>query len=313
MPATRKVRATDGIELAVTESGPPGAPTIVCVHGYPDNSSVWDALAAELASRCRVVTYDVRGSGESDKPQRPDAYRLDQLADDLRSVVDAVSPDRAAHLLGHDWGSVQCWHAIGDERIAARIASYTSISGPSLDHSAAWMRSALRRDGAKPQQVVRQLIDLSYVVLFNLPVVPEWLWRKGFLDRALAAKAKVPSAGTGTGAAPSRPLPDQINGLNLYRANMLGRLARPRPRRTAVPVLVLAPTRDPFVSPVLQAEAPAPWVSDLRVATIAGGHWIIVTDPEVVTTHVYELIDYTEAGNGERPKPAAPSAETPAT
>ena len=313
MPATRKVRATDGIELAVTESGPPGAPTIVCVHGYPDNSSVWDALAAELASRCRVVTYDVRGSGESDKPQRRDAYRLDQLADDLRSVVDAVSPDRAVHLLGHDWGSVQCWHAISDERIAARIASYTSISGPNLDHSAAWMRSALRRDGAKPQQVLRQLIDSSYVVLFNLPVVPEWLWRKGFLDRALAAKAKIPSAETGTGAAPARPLSDKINGLNLYRANMLGRLARPRPRRTAVPVQVLAPTHDPFVSPVLQAEAPAPWASDLRVATIAGGHWIIVTDPEVVATHVYELIDYTEAGNGERPKPAAPAAETPAT
>lgn len=296
MPATRRVRASDGIELAVTESGPPGTPTIVCVHGYPDNSSVWDGVVAVLKSRFRVVTYDVRGSGDSDKPQRREAYRLGQLADDLRRVVDAASPERAVHLLGHDWGSVQCWHAISDERVAARIASYTSISGPSLDHSAAWMRSALRRDGAKPKQVVRQLIDSSYVVLFNLPVVPEWLWRKGFLDRALAAKAKINSA---------RPLPDKINGLNLYRANMLGRLARPQPRRTAVPVQVLAPTRDPFVSPVLQAEAPVPWVSDLRVTTIAGGHWIIVTDPGLVATHVSELVDCTEAGNGKRPKPSA--------
>ena len=283
MPATRLVRASDGIDLAVTESGVPGSPTVVCVHGYPDNSSVWDAVAGELSGSYHVVVYDVRGAGASGKPAHRDAYRLDQLADDLRSVLDAVSPQRAVHLVGHDWGSIQAWHAVTDERVASRIASYTSISGPCLDHTAAWMRSGLRRGGARPGQVVRQLVESSYVLLFSLPVVPEWLWRKGILDRALAAKV----------GRERSLVPDKINGLELYRANMLRRLSRPQPRPTGIPVQVIAPTRDPFVTPALQTNAPRPWARDLRTVTVDDGHWVIVTQPAVIARHVSALIELT--------------------
>jgi pimeloyl-ACP methyl ester carboxylesterase len=299
MQVTRRVSASDGIDLALMESGVPQAPTVVCVHGYPDNSSIWNAMAAELAGRYHVVTYDVRGFGASGRPTERDAYRLDQLADDLRSVADAVSPDRPVHLIGHDWGSIQGWHAVTAERLAGRIASYTSISGPCLDHAAAWMRSALRGGGAKPQHAARQLVESSYILLFSVPVIPEWLCRNGFLDRAIA---KAMSAREAAAAPPAaKPLSDKINGLQLYRANMLGRLARPRPRRTGIPVQVLAPTRDPFVRPQLQLNAPAPWVTDLRTATIPGGHWVIVTEPAVVARHASELIEYAEGRTGGSP------------
>jgi pimeloyl-ACP methyl ester carboxylesterase len=300
MQVTRRVRASDGIDLALTESGVPGAPTVICVHGYPDNSSVWNAVAAELADRYRVVTYDVRGFGESGRPTERAGYRLDQLAEDLRSVADAVSPDRPVHLIGHDWGSIQGWHAVTAEHLAGRIASYTSISGPCLDHAAAWVRSALRGGGAKPQHVARQLLESSYILLFTLPLIPESLWRNGFLDRALAARAM--SAREAAAVPPAAtPLSDKINGLQLYRANMLGRLARPRPRRTGIPVQVLAPARDPFVRPELQLNAPVPWVSDLRTSTIPGGHWVIVTEPAVVARHASELIEYAEGRTGSPP------------
>ena len=293
-----QVMASDGVDLAVNEAGPSDAPTIVCVHGYPDNSSAWDGVVAELAGRYHVVTYDVRGAGRSGKPTQRHAYRLDQLAADLRVVVDAVSPDRAVHLLAHDWGSIQGWHAVTGDQLAGRVASYTSVSGPGLDHTAYWMRSALRPGGARLRDVARQLAESAYIVLFTLPVLPEWLWRKGVLDRGLAAASLIGrgSRPAGGSAPPARMLDDKINGLQLYRANMARQLRRPQPRATDVPVQVLAPTLDVFVSPALQIGAPAPWASDLRVRRIAGGHWVIGTRPDVIARHTSELVEHVEGG-----------------
>src|SRR5262245_60883825 len=96
-----QVISTDGVRLRLHESGPAQAPTVLCVHGYPDDHTLWDDVAADLATRYRVVSYDVRGAGESDAPRRRSAYRLDQLAEDLVTVIDAVSPQRPVHLLAH--------------------------------------------------------------------------------------------------------------------------------------------------------------------------------------------------------------------
>src|SRR4051794_26861650 len=60
----RRVTGADGVELAIRESGPAGAPVLLCVHGYPDDGSLWDGLRALLDRDYRVVAYDVRGAGE---------------------------------------------------------------------------------------------------------------------------------------------------------------------------------------------------------------------------------------------------------
>ncbi|MEH6624618.1 MAG: alpha/beta fold hydrolase [Dietzia maris] len=133
------VTTTDGLALAVTATGPKDAPTLVCVHGYPDNRSIWDGIVGELSGRYRVVTYDVRGAGNSQAPRTRSGYGLDQLSADLDAVIEAVCPDRPVHLLGHDWGSIQTWHAVTGDGPSARAASFTSISGPSLDLAALWM------------------------------------------------------------------------------------------------------------------------------------------------------------------------------
>src|SRR4051812_22182803 len=121
---------SDGVRLAVQERGAAGAPTVVAVHGYPDDHRVWQGVADDLAVDHRFVTYDVRGAGASDAAPARVGYRLDRLAEDLAAVLDAASPDRPVHLLAHDWGAIQAWHAVTDPRFAARVASFTSISGP---------------------------------------------------------------------------------------------------------------------------------------------------------------------------------------
>ncbi len=275
------VLASDGVRLAVYADGDPeAASTVLAVHGYPDNAAMWDPVVALLAAGHRVIRYDVRGMGRSTAPAGRAGYRLEQLAEDARAVLDATAPDRPVHLLGHDWGSVQGWYFLTSPRLAGRIASFTSISGPSLDQVRPWLLGQLT--GGRPASVLRQLAHSAYIPFFLLPVLPELAWRTGLLDRLLGRRPD--------GSASPHALPDKLHGLELYRANLRGR--RPgRPGQIEVPVQVLAPTRDRFVGPELQLAAPARYVRQLSVRTVDAGHWLPVSRPDVVAAAVAEFIE----------------------
>jgi NAD(P)-dependent dehydrogenase (short-subunit alcohol dehydrogenase family)/pimeloyl-ACP methyl ester carboxylesterase len=288
MTSTRRVISSDGTELATYETGATSGPVLVAIHGYPDNHAVWDGVAAEVGEQYRVITYDVRGTGDSDQPTARSAYRMALLVDDLVAVLDAVEPHRPVHLLAHDWGSVQAWAALTDDRLDGRIASFTSISGPSLDQAGTWMRAAHRH----PLATLRQLADSYYTVLFQLPKVPEAAARAGLLDRAIASAAARTRSSAATGVEPPRTVADKINGLNLYRANMLGHLGRPHPKHIHIPVQVIAPRDDPYVTPALAFGAPEPYVHNLRTRLISGGHWVVSQRPDVIAGCVREFVDY---------------------
>lgn len=291
MPMPRQVTSRDGTRIATYTEGEPSAPTVLAIHGYPDNAAVWDAIAAELVPKYHLVRYDVRGTGASDKPAARQAYRLDQLQDDFIAVIEEHSPDRAVHLLAHDWGSVQAWHWVNDPRLANRIASYTSISGPCLEQIGPWLRASLRNRGYR--KVLRQLLDSYYIAIFKLPWLPELLWRSGVLDAALGRRER----GNGPGRY-RRSWADKANGLQLYRANLLTRrrAAGPRRRGTEIPVQVLAPLSDPFVSAAVQLEAPRPFVPNFHPRTVRGGHWVVTSRPAVIAQAVTELIELVESG-----------------
>ncbi|MBB4688035.1 SDR family oxidoreductase [Amycolatopsis jiangsuensis] len=287
----KQVIASDGVRLSVRVRGVPDGPTVVLVHGYPDNSSLWDGVVADLGRRHRVVTYDVRGAGESDKPRLRRAYLLDQLVDDLAAVVDEVQPRGRVHLLAHDWGSIQAWHAVTGDRLRGRIASYTSISGPSLDHAGAWFRDQL--SSPSPKRLVnalRQFLHSYYILLFQLPVLPELMWRTGAM-RALIGRLEPDEK------APS--VADGVHGLKLYRANMGSRMARPDPRPAEIPVQVLAPTGDAYVTTPLQTEVQR-WVPDLWIRRVVGSHWVARGKPEVIAAAAAELVAYVETGEESR-------------
>lgn len=271
------VDTSDGLELAVHEAGRPEAPTVVLVHGYPDNHHVWDGVVAELAADFHVVAYDVRGSGASGVPTSRKGYRIEQLVDDLGRVIDAVSPDEPVHLVAHDWGSIQVWDGLTAERLGPRIRTFTSISGPSLDHAAAWLRGT----GAGIRPRLRQLAASYYIGFFMAPFLPELSARAGVIDRLVqhsAAADREPAVVAGLDRGPA----ETVNGIQLYRANFPRRMTRPRPPRIDLPVQVIAPEGDHHVSAALQAGAPAPWVGDLTVQHIPGSHWVVSQRPALI-------------------------------
>ncbi len=288
------VTTTDGVRLAVQEHGDTALPTVVAVHGYPDDHHVWDGVVEQLAGRFHVVTYDVRGAGSSESPRGRRHYAIPRLAADLGEVITATVGEKCVHLLAHDWGSLQTWGLVTDPAWSERLLSYTSISGPDLDMVGVWLRGVRQR----PRAVARQLLDSYYVALFQLPLLPEAAIRLGVLDRLVRHSALHGLAEGPNVREKSRS--DAERGLALYRANFLPRLARPAPRRTTVPVQVLAPTDDLHVDSEMQRTAPAPWCESLATHEVAGNHWVVEHSPAVIAAHVARFVD-ENSGMADRP------------
>jgi pimeloyl-ACP methyl ester carboxylesterase len=288
----RSTVSAGGVDLAVFEGGVPDGPVVVLVHGWPDTHHLWTDVAALLATRFRVVAYDTRGMGESGHPGTDEGFTLGRLAEDLRAVLDAVSSDEPVHLVGHDWGSVQAWEAVCEPWAKERIASYTSMSGPNMDH----LGHCLRRSLAPPTpggvlRVIRQGFASSYVPLFVSPLGPPVL-RRLFGSRERWARWLERTERIRPAERHHAPTltDDVVNGLAYYRANIGLRPSTPRERRTTVPVLLLVQTRDPAVRPDILEETRR-WVDRLERRDLPYGHWVALARPDLVAREITAFVD----------------------
>ncbi|MCD9880177.1 SDR family oxidoreductase [Streptomyces guryensis] len=292
----RRVR-TGGVELCVAELGDSGQPTVVLVHGYPDSKEVWSEVASRLAERFHVVLYDVRGHGRSTAPQPlRGGFTLEKLTDDFLAVIDAVSPGRPVHVVGHDWGSVQSWEFVTVKRTEGRIASFTSMSGPSLDHFGHWINKRVKRPTPRRVgQLLGQGAKSWYVYLLHTPVLPELAWRSPLgkrWPRILERFEKVPGGDYPTSSLPT----DAAHGAWLYRDNVRARLRRPRPDAYAhAPVQLITPLGDAFLSERLYDELEL-WVPQLTRRTLPAKHWIPRTRPDQLAAWITEFVTATEGG-----------------
>ena len=288
---TQSVTSTD-VTLAARDWPNPGAPTVILVHGYPDSQVVWEPVADRLAEQhsLRVITYDVRGAGHSTAPPDRRGYRIERLIDDLVAVMDQVAGrDARVHLVGHDWGSIQLWDAVttedSDVRLQGRLLSYTSIGGPSLDHMAHVFRRA--RNERDLNLLLRQGLNSWYIYAFQLPWLPEQLWRRATpqLQRRLAKMERL-GDGSHWGDTFTR---DATNGLDLYRANIQDRMRHPRSGKTGVPVQLIVPRHDKYIVPQVFADLDES-VPELTRVDIDAGHWAAVQRPDLVADLVADHV-----------------------
>ncbi|MDH6575207.1 SDR family oxidoreductase [Kitasatospora sp. MAP5-34] len=302
MTIRRSTVHSGGLPLAVFEEGDPANPTVLLVHGYPDTHVVWDDVAAELAVDHHVVRYDVRGAGASGVPATRDGYRLELLGADLFAVADAVSPGRPVHVVAHDWGSVQSWEAVTEPGAERRLASFTSMSGPSLDHLGFWLRHRLRRPTPKHlKQLAVQGAHSWYITAFHLPVLAPATWRL-WLARAWP---RVLRDLEGVNPRPGHPQPtlkqDAVRGIELYRANMRPTVRHPRERPTEVPVQLITLAHDHYVNEFL-SDGLERWVPRLTRRTLNATHWSALLEKgPVVAELVREFTSRVDAGQPQSP------------
>ena len=274
------VTTQDHQKLCVKTWGNKDKAAMVLVHGYPDNQEVWEPIIQHLLNDYYVITYDVRGAGESSVPKRIRDYALPRLSLDLECVVNQLLPNRSFHLAAHDWGSIQSWESVTEPKFKNKILSYTTISGPCLDHAAFWMRDQFAHEKNK---FFKQLFKSWYIVAFQLPVLAPSVWnflnteRWGKIVERLEGQKGLPQNENITH--------DGKQGISLYRANFLPRLTMPRQRHAICPVQAVVLKRDNFVSPELIDEIQK-WATDFSKVEVDANHWAVLSRPEEIAGYI---------------------------
>lgn len=128
-----------GARISVRIGGPPDGTPVLLLHGYPQTSAMWHRLAPLLATDHRVVCADLRGYGQSDKPEGVLAYAKRAMAADMVNVMTALGHDRFA-VLAHDRGA-RVAHRLGLDH-PARVTAMTLLDiAPTADMYAATDRA----------------------------------------------------------------------------------------------------------------------------------------------------------------------------
>lgn len=137
---------TNGISVRAAVGGT--GPLVILVHGFPELWYSWRHQIQPIADAgFRVVAPDVRGYGESDKPDPIEAYDMIALTNDVVGLIDVLGEDQAI-LVGHDWGAPICWNtaALHPDRVAA-VAGLSVPFFPRGDVPSTQQWSALYGEG----------------------------------------------------------------------------------------------------------------------------------------------------------------------
>lgn len=269
----------NGLRFAALADGPGDGPLALLLHGFPELARSWrHQLPALAAAGWRAVAPDLRGYGGTEK-RGP--FDLATLAADAAGLVRALGRERAV-VIGHDWGGAVAWAVAG--RHPEVVSRLVVLNAP---HPSAFARE-LRRNR-------RQLLRSSYMLLFQVPLLPEWLLtrdRAAGVARALRGGSYVRSAWPAEELEPYRRAFLQPGAaraaLGYYRAAFRGRRSRgPRPRPISAPTLILWGVEDRFLGVETIARAKlAPYLSPGNAPEIVpiegAGHFVQNEAPEQV-------------------------------
>ncbi len=249
----------DGLTFDVRDEGPADGDVIVLLHGYPEDSSTWDLVAPRLhAAGFRTLAPDQRGYSPGARPAGVAAYALPQLVADVVALLDAAGVGRA-HVVGHDWGGGVAW-AFSTTH-PERTASLTVLSTPHPSAMAwAWRHTT-------------QGLKSWYMLLFQLPVLPEVLSRASFVRTLVGTGLPKPIAERY--ARRFRSWRDLTGPISWYRALRLSLPAQgQRAPRVSVPTTYVWGRHD-FALGRPAAERTARYVAaDYRFVVLGGGHWL---------------------------------------
>lgn len=153
----------DDLTFDVIDSGPLDGKPFVLLHGFPETNKSWKE-SSELLNAQGYRTYAVnqRGYSLGAQPKGRAAYRSSYLVEDINALLDIIQ--QPVYLVGHDWGAVVAWEVA--QRYPDKIQHLVTISVP---HKAAFMRSMLSSN---------QLLKSYYIGLFQLPKIPELLFKQ---------------------------------------------------------------------------------------------------------------------------------------
>lgn len=278
-PQQHTITTTDNLQLAAFTYGDNTLPPMVLVHGYPDRHTVWEKAVPFLLPNFYIIAYDVRGAGNSDKPKFAWSYSLSQLSQDLLAVTNQLLGDAPFHLVAHDWGSIQSWESVTDPSLKGKILSFSTLSGPCLDHAVLYLNS-IKSQPIKWFSIVRRS---WYIGIMHLPIIAPKFWQTYTPKQWQQHVQKLEKT-------QDIPLDELVQsngkyGIELYRANSIPRNLQPRQRFANCPVQAIVLKQDKFVS-TAYIDAMPKWVKDFSRVEVESNHWGLLSQPEVIAKHI---------------------------
>jgi len=269
-----------GIRMHYVEAGE--GPLVVLLHGFPEFWYSWRHQIPALAKAgYRVVAPDLRGYNLSDKPPRVDDYRIEALAGDVAQLIRALGEERAT-VVGHDWGGGVAW-AFAMEH-AEMLERLVIVNLPHPETLARGLRTP------------RQLVKSWYMIVFQLPAVPERVIRLGNYAQIRHAFNDLVKQGVMNAVDIERYIealdrPGALTAaINYYRAAFRSGLLTRRFPRIDTPTLVIWGMRDIYLGSELAAPNPA-LVPNARVERIDdAGHFVQIERPDEVNRHLLAFL-----------------------
>jgi len=265
------------LRLAIRESGS-GEP-VIFLHGFPELSYSWRHQLAPIAGNgFWAIAPDLRGCGDSDRPEDVGAYGIGALIGDVIGLLDALGLERA-HLVGHDWGGGIAWATTALH--PDRVSSLAILNAPHPVASA-----EARRDDAAQRAMS------WYMLLFQFVGVAEsWLSRNDFANfREMLFDNAAPGTFTDDDIAvyldAYRRDGALTAALNYYRANMpAAAWLRDPPQLPDIttPTLVVWGDGDTYLGSRLRDRSVEKVTGPVEVITLAGvSHWVQQEAPDAV-------------------------------
>jgi pimeloyl-ACP methyl ester carboxylesterase len=313
---THRFIETNGIRMHLAEQG--SGPLVVLCHGFPESWYSWrHQIEALAAAGFHVVAPDMRGYGQTERPEAIEKYTMLHLVGDMVGLLDALG-EATAVIAGHDWGAPVAWYSA-----LLRPDRFRAVVGLSVPYRP--------RGRVRPTSVMPQTADsVFYQLHFQTPGVAEAelehdvrAYIRGIMDRVSGEYKSSTGGADDFGMVPrvggllavmrsgdaAPPLPDWLTeadldvyagefsrtglrgGLNWYRNidrnwELLAPFAG---ARVAVPALFVAGERDPTLAFPGAAETIAnlpKLVPGLRATTMLPGcgHWTQQERPEAVNS-----------------------------
>ena len=185
------VKTPDGLTIAAQEWGNPNGPEIVFIHGFSQSHLSWIKQVANsgLAKEFKMVTYDLRGHGNSDKPFEPEKYKTGKFwADELQAVMDATGLKRPV-VVGWSYGGrimADYLTTYGTAKVAglnyvdAGQKADPTFVGPNLKNQPAMMSDDLAANIAATRAFLRGCFSIQPtqdeyddMLAFNMMVPPK--------------------------------------------------------------------------------------------------------------------------------------------
>jgi 3-oxoadipate enol-lactonase len=138
---------------------------LVLIYGYSGHSRLWYRQIPVLSKKYRVIAFDNRGAGRSDKPNIP--YTMSTMAKDIAGLLDVIGID-AAHIFGISMGGMIAQHFALDypQKVISLILGCTFCGGVHSIQSEPESTAALfdfeRLSKMTPEEVTRQAMPFLY-------------------------------------------------------------------------------------------------------------------------------------------------------